>query len=87
MWIYGMLSSKDNGIERRHYPTILLDGTDVQTIVETLLDQLDEDRKSLRMKIIAPMTDGYNGRKYKWCKETVRVVGARTERSWIMQRP
>ena len=55
-----MLSSKDNGIELRHYRTISLDGTDAKTIVDTLLDQMDEDKIPWRKKLIAPMTDGCN---------------------------
>ena len=55
-----MLSSKDNGIELRHYRTISLDATDAQTIVDTLLDQLDDYRIPWRMKMMAPMTDGCN---------------------------
>ena len=37
-----------------------LEGTDAQTIVNALLDQMDEYRVPWRQKMIAPMTDGCN---------------------------
>ena len=51
---------QNNGIELRQYRNISLDVTDAHTIVDTLLDQLDEDRIPWIMTIIAPMTNECN---------------------------
>ena len=52
------LSMNDSGIELRHYRSLSLEGTDAETIVDTLTEQLDEDNVPWRQKLIAPMTDG-----------------------------
>ena len=55
-----ILSLKETGIELRHYRTIDLYATDAETIVNSLLDQMDEDQVPWRTRLIAPMTDGCN---------------------------
>ena len=54
------IASIDTGIELRHYRTISLDGTDAATIVDSLIEQMDDDQVPWRKKLIAPMTDGCN---------------------------
>ena len=55
-----ILSDKTVGIQLRHYKSISLDGTDADTIVKSLLGEMDDDQIPWREKLIAPMTDGCN---------------------------
>ena len=54
------VSRKDVGLQLRHYKTLSLDGTDADTIVNTILDEMDEDKLPWQEKLVAPMTDGCN---------------------------
>ena len=55
-----MLSMPETGIEPRHYRTISLDATDAESIVDALLEQMDDDQIPWRQKLIAPKGDQTN---------------------------
>ena len=52
------ISNKDGGIQLRHYRTLDLAATDAETIVNTLLEQFEDDGVDYKRKLISVMTDG-----------------------------
>ena len=53
-----VIANKETGIELRHYRTVALDGTDAETIADTITDQLEEDKIDWKSKLVSVMTDG-----------------------------
>lgn len=58
MEILVMIANKKEGIELRHYRTVALDGTDAETISNTIIEQLQDDNINWKQKLISLMTDG-----------------------------
>ena len=48
------------GIQLRHYRTLALDGTDAESIVDSIINQMDDDDIPWRKKLISTMTDNCN---------------------------
>ena len=70
-----------DGIQMRHYKTIDLESGTAKVIVETLLEQFDEDGIDYKRKLISAMTDGCNtmqgrvrGVKVKLAKEIHQFI-------------
>ena len=53
-------SDKEEGIELRHYRTLSLEATDAASIVEAIMEELDDDGIGWKEKLLSVMTDGCN---------------------------